>query len=229
MTNPGQWSIDRLVEQCKTEIERFRKSLEHIDDYCYELFRRAFEDRNNEALASVYQVYYSFVMSWVHRHPAFDSGHMVDEYVVSDSMSQFIYNMRQKPLQDFPNVGAIMGYLKKCVHSAVIAERRQQERHQFMEQVPDVMIEQSTGGIERQLMSAEIWDRIIQVLDDDEDVLLARLVFLQDLPPRAITDDYPHLWSDTNSVRVARQRITRKLRRDPIMVKMFDRDSTDLP
>ncbi len=215
--------MDRLVERCKAETERFRKNLEHVDDFCYELFRRAFDDRNNEALASVYQVYFAFVMSWVHRHPAFDSGRMVDEHVVSDSMSQFIYNMRQKPLSDFPSISAIMTYLKKCVHSAVIAERRQQEKHQFVEEIPELIVGASTGGIESQIISAEIWDRVIEILEDEEDILLARLVFLQSLPPRIITSEYPHRWADAESVRVARQRITRKLKRDPILIDMFDR------
>lgn len=227
MMNLGQWTIDRLAERCQTETDRFRKSLDYVEAYCFELFRRAFDDSSSEALASVYQVYFPFVMSWVHRHPSFDSQRMVDEHAVSDSMSQFIYNMRRKPFQDFANVSAIMAYLKKCVHTAVIAEYRQQEKHRFTDSLPEVVVGQATSGIERQLVAGEIWERIVAVLEDDDDVLLARLVFLQDLPPRDIANDYAQHWADPNAVRVARQRVTRKLKRDPILMDMLDRSSAE--
>jgi hypothetical protein len=65
-----QLTLVSLAYRCRRESERFQRGLSSDASYCYELWRRALEERDEEAWAFVYAQYERLLISYVRRHPA---------------------------------------------------------------------------------------------------------------------------------------------------------------
>ena len=60
-----------IAHRCAQETERFFQRQRHDPGYCFELFRRAIEHRNQRAWELIYTQYDAQVSRWVKRHSAF--------------------------------------------------------------------------------------------------------------------------------------------------------------
>lgn len=218
----ADWSIGTLASRCQDETARFRKELTHDTRYCFELFRRAFEENSSEALEAIYQTYSQLVHYWVQQHPAFPALDLPAEYILFDSMSEFVLALRSKSFTDFPTLAAILAYCRRCVHTVIMLEARKKRvktisAHNIEPVVP--------SDIDTKLMRQALWQRIEELLPDEADILLARLIFVQGLKPKEIVASFPGYWPQTNDVRVAYQRIKRRLQGDARLRQMLGVDT----
>ncbi|MBZ0294201.1 MAG: hypothetical protein K8L99_16685 [Anaerolineae bacterium] len=202
-----------LQQRCETETQKFRQKRPYVTDTCFELFRRALADGDNEAFAAIYRIYLPLVYYWVSVHPDFVYINLPADDCVSDAMQRLYRGLRGGRFQQkMSSLETVLAYLKKCVNSVVMEERRRRPR-------PDVELDEALrvpreSLIDRQLFAHDVWERIILLLPDAKDQLLARLSFALGLKPSEIIADYGHLWPTTEDVRVDRQRIKRQLERD---------------
>lgn len=210
--DPQSCTVTELAEQCAEENARFRLLRQSDSRHCFELFRRAFQDSLSDALTQVYILYTPQVRRWVFGHAQFRfTGEPVDVFV-SEAFANCYHNLRGQRFTGFPNVAAILAYLKMCVHSC-IAMRLRNTR-------PELDIDEAHGAhtrtdVDSRLSARQLWRRIEQVLTTADDRLLARLAFVQELKPADISRAYPAKWPTARDVSVSLQRIRRALRRDP--------------
>lgn len=207
----NSWPVDDIAEHCRQHIQKYRHRLNHDLSYCLELFRRAFEERSEEAFRLLYQTYIGLIYHWVYNHPYFSSLEMPADYYVADCMSHFFLSV-QGIFKHFESVPDLLKYWQKCVNSIVLNESRKKQ----VSAMPIEKIEKypEKVDLDERLMQTAIWQRIKDLLPEDKDRLLAHLIFVQSLTPKQIVEHYLAIWPQTNDVRVDRQRITRHLSSD---------------
>jgi hypothetical protein len=218
-------SVEELTRSCEEETRRFRRQLDYDPHACFELFRLALAEGNNTAFASIYRVYLPLVYYWVNSHPYFPNINTPAEDCVSDAMQRLYFGLRDANfIQKAESLEGVLGYLKKCVHSTIMTvQRRQEKQGTLAELSPDAWqnIEGDSYQIEQQVLAQDIWARVIVLLPDPNEQLLARLCFVLQLKPSEIVNEYASLWSTTEDVRIARQRIKRALWRDDVLKELY--------
>ncbi|MBN2532884.1 MAG: hypothetical protein JXB88_08335 [Spirochaetales bacterium] len=212
-------SVKELKEKCYEQTQKFYKQKVHDTKYCYELFRRCFEDDCDTALSAIYSVYKPHVWHWVKNHKYFYEIDAIEEEIVIDSMSHFIFAVRRHPFSHFPSVGALLAYWRICVNSIIMTQWRKSEWRKTIQDSNIAFKEEIC--YDKQIIKSAVWERIQQVLKNKDDLLLARLIYLYNMKPRHISKEYPEIWDTSNQVRVAQQRMKRKLNRDKPLYELL--------
>jgi hypothetical protein len=206
-----------LMEQCAEQQRVFRtKSGTPDDSICYELMRRGLAERNEEALAAFYNIFRPMVTRWVQQHSLFPSTGEDGDYFVNVTFSNFFNAASGEKFEKFAHLAGALAYLKTVVHTCILQYMR------YFNQITDMTSTESddavsvpdTGNLEHELNNSDMWERIRRLLPDDDDYLLARLVFQLDKKPAEIAQEYPDKWSNPRLVSATLQRIRRILRTD---------------
>lgn len=223
MTNkPIGESIKFLIERCRIETQKYRSNSRNDMSPCFDLFRLAFEGKNNLALGAIFDLYNNLISHWVRSHPVLAKLNLPTEYFIADSKSEFFFAMSRIPFNRFKTISSIMAYWKKCVHTVIMQAERKQNK-QLLESnisIDETIVKHSGTNADSNLMLSEIWSRLNVILNEEEQ-LLARYIFVQDLKPRQICRISSDIWQNADQVRVAQQRIKRKLKTDAILKEIF--------
>lgn len=211
--------IDELANLCAGETTKYIRREASDPQYCFELLRRALADAASEALTQVYKIYEPLVLSWVHKHERFPQTGEEANYFANMALRNCYFALRGAKFANFQFLPQVLGYLKRCVHSAIEQYLRDQKP------LPDMPLEQvehmgETSQQESDLEARELWSYILQLLPQPEDQLLARLAFVLDMKPAEIVKLHPSIWQQERQVSVALQRIRRTLRRNDSLRQM---------
>jgi hypothetical protein len=205
-------SVDQLAQRCVEETAKFNRRQSNDPQFCFELLRRALAEGVAEAFTHAYLIYERQALKWVFSHGGFvETGESAD-YFARSALSAFYFALRGPKFARFPALRQVLAYLKLCVHTAIAQYLRDQGPAEAPLETTDEVAE--TPDLGRRADAAELWAYIRGQLPDERDRLLARCVFVQDLPPRQIVELYPAHWSDEREVSVALYRIRRLLRGD---------------
>lgn len=214
-------SVSELTAECKRQSQRYRHQLSRELHYCLELFRRAFEEKDDDACSALYDIYLGLVHHWVRSHPSFPNLDKPLEFVVVDSIGNFFLAMRKQMDWQYNSVIALLSYWKKCVNSVIVDELRKKQVTTIS--LDNVTNAKMTPDMDRNLNAAEIWHQVEKVITDEKERLLARLIFLQDLKPAQIVAHHSNIWPDAQAIRIDRQRIKRRLFNDSTLRQFLDR------
>lgn len=216
--------IDQLVEHCTEETGKFNRHEADDPQYCFELLRRALFKDIPEAFAHIYRIYEPMVRKWVYGYSRFiQTGEDVD-YFANAALSKFYFALRGPKFEQFDSLAKILLYLKRCIHTEIAQHLRghrpftvdlgEDDRIPAPKAEPDVHVQ-------------EVWSIILSLLPDKKDQLLARCLFVEDMKPAQIFEAYSDKWKSAREVSVARQRITRILRRDETLCRWFGIDDEE--
>ena len=212
--------ITGLAERCRQETEKYFQKKKNNSCYCYVLFNKAFNENSDKALNFIYAIYRPLVISWIQGHPYRKKITSTEEELFFDSMSQFIFAIKQRSMKNFPSLSHILSYLHKCVHSVIITIwRKNSVYEQSFDENCSLTYE---DRVDEKIILKQAWNRIEKILDNPKELLLAHLIFVQHLKPQKILKEYPRNWQDTNEIRVDCQRIKRKLQKDDVLGKILD-------
>jgi hypothetical protein len=219
-------SIDDLSRLCASETAKFNRRQPSDAQFCFELLRRALADGVAEAFTHVYRIYERQVRIWVHSHSRFAQTGESDEYFVSAAWSTFYFALRGQKFAGFPSLPQVLAYLKACVHTAIMLYLRDQQPAATLalDEHPGLAAAEQPEPFD----TAQLAERIAQLLVDPADRLLAHCVFAKDLKPRQIVKAYPGQWGSERDVTVALFRIRRILRNDTQLRRMFGMDHDQL-
>jgi hypothetical protein len=207
-------SIDDLAQRCAEETDKFNRRQPNDAQFCFELLRRALADGSSEAFTRVYQVYERQVLAWVYSHSRFAQTGESADFFAGSALRTFYFALRGDKFERFPSLPKVLSYLKMCVHTAIAQYIRDQQPTTTMplDEVTEIA---HTPDLGTRADIGELWTYICHLLPDPRDRLLARCVFIQDLKPRQIVQEYGAQWSNEREVSVAIYRIRRMLRNDP--------------
>lgn len=239
-------SLDELIQQCHTETVRYLRTHQAGDDcYCLEVFRRAVQDHDERAWAFVYTTYSTeeflgehyvlkWVRSWLHgRHGAVIRNAFTEEEIVQETWLRFAGSEAAKSFS-FETMSQLMSYLRRLVNNFImdVARRRapqvieasteQEATHveQLLRAVPD-----GASGVDHIMAETESLEELLQqighqIITNENEWLVFRSYFLDQLPPRKLYGLYPDLFTP-GEVEVIRTRLARRLRKSPFILNRY--------
>jgi DNA-directed RNA polymerase specialized sigma24 family protein len=214
-----------LAQLCREESERYRRHRRDDGDHCFELFRRAIVDRDQQAWTGVYEQYRRLVAKWVDGSPD-----QVDERTNRAFEKFWQAVVPQTFASKFADIGKVMAFLQMCARSVSIDEHRREEKHRLagdLEGVQASTEDTTASHAMDNIWFEELFKHIEGRLRDDPERRVFHLSFRVGLSPKQIVQQYPDQFSDVTQVRRIKERVVRRLATDP-QLQAWWRNSTRL-
>ena len=212
-------ALSNLVEICRQQRASYYHRPDQVDSrFCFELFRRAFAEQNDEALTALYPLYLPQVAAWVQQLARETELDYPLGFYVADCASHFVLKMRARHFRLFQSLGQIMAFWKKCIFGLMIDSMR---RRRFVY----VSIDELPLWAERQevhtgLIVEWLVARLNHLLISEKDQLLIELALYHDWKPREIAAHYPQHWPSPGAVSTAISRLKTRLKDDPAIQQL---------
>jgi DNA-directed RNA polymerase specialized sigma24 family protein len=210
-----------LTHRCAQETESFFQRNAYDPAFCFELFRRAILERNQRAYECLYTQYRPMVAGWVERHPSYPGAGEEVQYFVNRSFEKLWHALTPEKFQRFPNLKALLSYLKLCTHSVVIDHARVRQ-HALVDQAHgDALLagQPASTNVESDAVynaqQQEFWRVINRRLTNEKEQAVVFGSFVLAMKPAELQLRYAHLFSDVKDVYRTKQNVLDRLRRDP--------------
>jgi DNA-directed RNA polymerase specialized sigma24 family protein len=218
VTQHSGLSIAALARRCAEAMSRFQRRKTHDSSSCYELFRHALQKRDQEAWSALYGQYHRLVRSWLGSPPG-NSG-----YLVNQVFRKFWQAIPAEQFDDFPTLGALLAYLKRCAKSVAADDIRREERQTRVRKGVARALELTTASnsseehvrerVLERVAQEHLHEQILSRLRGHKERLVFYDSYELGLRPREIAERWPDLFADAKEVSRVKERILRRLRRD---------------
>ena len=206
-------STKDLARACAQQASR-RRAPAREPAPCYELFCRAFAPSPDEdAWQAILNQYRRLVSHWLGQHASEDT--IQDVFLrfwkaQQDAASSFTAH--------FSNIGAVMGYLKRCAVTVRIEAGREAERqHRLWERLRDaslvkLVLARAQAG--REHTDSDYKQLMLSRLKDEKERAVFEGTYYYSLTPREIQAMRPDLFPDAKAVSRVKENLLKRLRRD---------------
>ena len=215
-----------LAHRCAQETELFFRRDSYDPAFCYELFRRAILEHNQRAYECLYTQYQPLVAGWVERHPSYPNAGEEIQYFVNRSFEKLWHALTPEKFQHFPNLKALLSYLKLCTHSVVIDHARARQHALLDEASNDALLagQPASSNVEgdavENAQQQEFWRVINRRLTDEKEQAVVFGSFVLAMKPAELQLRYADLFSDVRDVYRTKQNVLDRLRRDPELLNL---------
>ncbi len=214
--NPDQLdsrSTKDLARACAQQSSRPHAS-EREPGPCYELLRRAFAHPPDDAAwQAILNQYHKLVFHWLGPHASDDA---VQEVFLRFWKAQ--KSASPTFITRFPNIKAVMGYLKRCAATVRIEARREEERRRKLwERLQDVtLVEQvlMRAKTNREHTDFDFKDLVQSKTQDEREHAVLELMYYHDLTSREVQAERPDLFPKVQVVYRVKENLLKRLRRD---------------
>ncbi len=210
-------SLAALLGRCQEESARFQRQEASDDRFCLELMRRAICDRDELAWAAVLAQYDPLVRAWLRQHPARQPAGESDDFWANRVFERLWQHLGPAEFPTFPHLGALLRYLKTCVHGVLIdAARAQQTRLRAADRdraTPSIAVEEAARVVE-ELSGEALWAAIVAELKPGAELAVARCCFVEGLMPREVRARHPELFATVGDVHRIKRNVIERLRRN---------------
>jgi DNA-directed RNA polymerase specialized sigma24 family protein len=217
--------VAELTQRCAEEMARYRRGQRSDPGYCYELFRCALVERDEEAWAAVYSQYHGLVRCWLGDTPG------DPDALVNEAFERLWRAIPPDRSAEFPTLGSILEYLKRCARCVAIDASRREERKQAEEAALARLHVLGAEGKRRpseQALDAIVGEQLIECAMERLHSPGERLVFCAsfewDLRPGMIAERWPGIFASAREVSRIKERILRRLRRDEGIRALLEMD-----
>ncbi|MGB1253996.1 MAG: sigma-70 family RNA polymerase sigma factor [Candidatus Promineifilaceae bacterium] len=222
--------IDVLADHCR-ELTVKRES--NSADYCFELFRRAFDLGDDAAWNALVKQYLLLVCSWIRKANSGDISHEEVNDLAYESLTRFWKAIDPKVpyLRDsFSHSAELLRYLNRCTISTLHTHWRHANRQaqittvltaerqldaQNSSEMEESLSDRDT--VAEQVVRLKEWLR--QHVQDPQEQLLLELHFGNGLSPREIAKQAPDQFESAQKVRRIKERILKRARRSLLLQK----------
>lgn len=207
-----------LARRCREETVRFLRGDDRDDAFCFEIFARAVVQRSDEAWEAIVAQYRGIVLAYVSQHSAAAMLHEQDDYWVNRAFQRFWTAVGPERFDRFPDLPALLKYLKLCVHSVLLDEvRARRASTSSLDELPDTQPaqrddEQSVIG---RLAGEQLWATIARELQGEAEEKVVYLSFARDMKPAEIVRRHPDLFASVADVYRVKRNVIERLRRSP--------------
>ena len=212
-------SIAELSHRCREETVRFLRAEPRDDRFCFALFERAVAQRDHAAWEAIIGQYRGIVLAYVGQHSASSMVRESDEYWVNRAFQRFWMAVTPERFGRFPDLPALLKYLKMCVHSVLLDEVRARRAASVssLEELPDTLPEprDAEGAVVGKLAGQQLWQAVHRELQDEPERVVAYLSFARDLKPAEIFERHPALYNGVSDVYRVKRNVIERLRRSP--------------
>jgi hypothetical protein len=213
-------SLEELAQRCTTETERFfRRVGEQDNRFCYELFRRAFADRNDAAWSKLYQQYKSLVVGWILEHPQFGVTEEESDYFVNSAFTSMWRACPPERFVQFADLPAALAYLKSCVHTTILNYTR--KRRPQMLDINEELLANTTAPASTptsivldKLERAALWQLLDPLLHNEKERIVMEESFIHGVKPRQLYEQYTDHFATIQDVYRTKQNLLERLSRN---------------
>jgi DNA-directed RNA polymerase specialized sigma24 family protein len=216
-TDLTRLSVHALARHCADESRSFYRHEEHDPRPAYELFRRALVERDEIAWEYIYQQYLPLVEHWVRRTGAFTNTGESSDYFVSAAFARFWRAIPAARFGNFPNLAALLNYLRRCASCVVIDSIR---AHSYNELVPESTVEHQLSTMHgaadeasERIDRMEFWGQVTALLNTEAERALVHCSFVLGMKPGAIFEQRPDLFASIDEVYTLKRNVLTRLRR----------------
>jgi hypothetical protein len=228
--------LSGLRHHCAQESDRFFHRQEHDPRFCYELFRRAMLERDEDAWAGIYQQYQRLALHWVQQHPTFYVSGEEAQFFLNRAFEKMWLGITPDKFPTFTDLKALLRYLQMCVHSVMIDFARQKESRLVLEAVEEAGRQLAVRGtasgtirntavedkIASHLDRQALWQWLQEQCKDEKEVAILEGMFVLGLKPREVQDNYPRLFGSVNDVYRVKENLLARLRRSEKIADFWD-------
>lgn len=188
----------------------------------YEVFRQAFTDRDDAALADILASYRPLLIAWAHqkldRLPIDESCADIADEAFARAWSA----LSTTGLDTFPSLAAVLGYLRTCVSSVVFDRARNQSSSARLLARMEIRAQTSPEqAVLADLDRAELWSLITRHVTTEQERIVVDESFSLGLPPRAIVQRHPSIFDDVREVYRIKHNLFDRLRRDEDLRELY--------
>ena len=205
-------STGELAKLCHDESERYRRGAAVQRGDCYELFRRAIVDKDQEAWSALDEQYRRLVAKWVN-----GPSDQVDDRI-NEAFVKFWRGVKPESfVHEFAGIGKVLAFLRVCARSVKLDIIRKEKKVALIStEKIEIAIDDSTApNVLDKIEQDEIRKHIQSRLKDDQERLVFYLSFEIGLKPRQIAKKYPKQFENAKQVSRIKERIVLRLRNDP--------------
>jgi DNA-directed RNA polymerase specialized sigma24 family protein len=216
---PNGMRLADLARRCREETMRFLRGEARDDSFCFELFQRAVALRDHDAWEAIMAQYRGIVLAYVGQHAAATLVYEHEDYWVNRAFQRFFIAVGPERFDKFPDLAALLKYLKMCVHSVLLDEVRARRAASIasLDDVPDTIPAEgdAEASVVGKLAGEQLWDAVARELQDEAERVVAYLSFARDLKPAAIYQRHPALYDSVADVYRVKRNVIERLRRSP--------------
>ena len=206
-------SVSALVEQCRREIQTYRRGEPSSNAYSLELLDRAIVQGDQAAWAGVQQCLGEIVRSWLRCHPNREVAYRweSEENYVAMTFERFWWATTRQQIVFKTFAGALV-YLRASLQGAILDTLRAYSRPK---EVPlPLPGEPGEPKVEDLADSSEVWEILQSLLPNPREQRLAYLLYHCGLKPREIVHFCPQEWSDVQEIYRLRRNIIERIIRN---------------
>jgi hypothetical protein len=217
MTSLREVPLRELANRCREETQRFLRGEPREDAFCFEVFQRAIALRDDDAWEAIMMQYRGIVLAYIGQHTAPAVLREPDDYWVNRAFQRFWTAVGPDRFGQFPDLAALLKYLKLCVHSEVMDEVRARKAASVtsLDEVGETT--PAPNNAERtavgRLAGQQLWETILRELQDESEQVVAYLSFARDLKPGEIFERHPRLYESVADVYRIKRNVVERLRR----------------
>jgi DNA-directed RNA polymerase specialized sigma24 family protein len=182
------------------------------DAVCYELFRRAIEQRDADAWADIGRNYRGLLAAWAAQSSARGLIDEQPEDIADQAFARAWAALSSAHFSAFPHIASLLAYLRTCVRATIIDHARDQASQLRAAQSIEsaVVAAAPEQAVLDELDRTEIWRLIMHMTSNLQEQIIVRESLVYALPPRAIQARHPDMFADVMQVyRVKRNLINR--------------------
>lgn len=227
LSDPRDRAIDELRAEAQAQELSYSRGEPTDDTAGLELFRRAIDERNDDAWRAIMEIYRGLLVAQAGRRVIRGLVVEDDGFCVDRAFQRFWRATRTAHTHhQFNDLASILKYLKMCLGTVLLDEARARRRQGAVpiDEVPAdtcVTADASTDVI-GQIARRELWHAIENELNDANQRLVARLSFVAGLSPREILARHPEKFQDVVDVYRTKRNMIDRLRRSRAIQDLLD-------
>ncbi len=215
---PGAMSLSALAYRSMREINNYRRGEASNDQYCLEIFRRAMQERDDEAWHLLVGRFQEFLLAAFRRHPRCEAASRLDspESYVARAFARFWVAVHDQQ-EMFTSLGAVLRFLRLCLNSTILDMLRSYARAREVP-LPELDFAME-AAVEDQDEGSELWEVIRTMLPSERERRLAFLLYPCNLKPREIVRLCPQEFSNVDEIYRLRRNIVDRLERSADQIR----------
>jgi DNA-directed RNA polymerase specialized sigma24 family protein len=216
----ASFSTEDSARACAKQASR-QQAPAHKPDPCYELFRCAFASPPDaDVWQAILDRYHRLVSHWLGQYAGEDT---VQEVFLRFWKTQ--QNATSPFTARFPNIRAVMGYLKFCAAAVRIETWRNEDRQRILYEklrtAPSTELILAHVQPNRGHTSFDFKQLVLSRLKDESERAVFEGTYYYDLAPRDIQAERPDLFPDVRTVYRVKDRLLRRLKRDRELLEFW--------
>jgi len=198
------------------------------DAVCYDLFRRAIEQRDADAWADIGRNYRGLLAAWAAQSSAHGLIAEPPEDIADQAFTRAWAALSSAQFSTFPHIASLLAYLRTCVRATIIDHARDQAGQlRAVRSIESAVVSAAPEhAVLEELDRTELWRLIMDMTKDLQEQIIVRESLVYALPPRAIQARHPDMFTDVMHVYRVKRNLLNRFQRNRTLQQLWqERDA----